>query len=122
MTKTSNPEVMACMWKAGLCANENYMTKTEAAQINDVDIQPGTSQSTSVFYSSKIKTFDEFEYFTSLSCVPAYCFAFIKTLTSIKLPKQITSIKRYAFPQTRIESIEIPDGVLEIGDNAFFNI
>ena len=122
MTKTSNPEVMACMWKAGLCANEDYMTKTEAAQINDVDIQSGTSQTTSIFYNGKIKTFDEFEYFTSLSCVPSYCFAFMNTLTSVKLPKQITSIKNYAFPQTKIKSIEIPDGVLEIGDSAFFNI
>ena len=121
MTKTSNPEAMSCMWQAGLCANENYMTKTEATSIAEIDLQPGTSYSTSIFYKygRSIKTFDEFEYFTLLESVPANLFYNCSSLTSIKLPKNITSIKNSAFGRTSLYTINIPSSVKNIESNAF---
>lgn len=124
MTKTSNPEAMACMWQAGLCANENYMTKTEAGSITEVDLQPGTSQSTSIFYKygSSIKTFDEFEYFTLLESIPLYCFNGCTSLTSIKLPNQIKVINAEAFYGcSALQSITIPDSVEEVNRQSFQN-
>ena len=124
MTKTSNPEAMSCMWQAGLCANEDYMTKAEAGSITEIDLQPGTSYSTSIFYKygSSIKTFDEFEYFTLLESIPTYCFYNCNKLTRIKLPVNIKTLSSFSLAYTTaLKNIEIPDGVTTIGSYAFTN-
>ena len=121
MTSTTNPEVMACMYAAGLAWNETYMTKEEAAAVTDSLIQTGTSNSTSIFYKygRNIKTFDEFEYFTGLTTIPQYCLYYCSSLTSVKLPQQVTSIGRCAFASTRLVTIHIPSNVTSIGERAF---
>jgi hypothetical protein len=119
MTKTSNPEAMACMWQAGLCANENYMTKTEAGSITDIDLMISPSDSIFYKYGKSIKTFDEFEYFTLLESVPAYCFYDCRYLKSIKLPNSIKTIKSYAFYLCVFEEIIIPESVTKI-ESAYF--
>lgn len=123
MTKTSNPEAMSCMWQAGLCANENYMTKTEAGAVTDIDLQPGTTYSTSIFnkYGSNIRNFDEFEYFTLLKTIPISLFSY-HYITSIKIPNSVTLIDKNAFQYcSSLQSITIPDSVVEIKDNAFYS-
>ena len=121
-TSNSNPELMACMYSAGLAANERYMTKEEAAMVTETDLQPGTSYTTSIFYQygSNVKTFDEFEYFVGVSKVPAYCFYRCRSLKSVKLPGNVTSIEKGAFEEcSLLESIELPRNVASIGVNAF---
>ena len=130
MTSVTNPNAMAVMYAAGLAANESYMTYDEAAAVTDSQLQSGTSYSTSIFYThrtyaAQITTFDEFEYFTGLTSVPAYCFPYCTAMESIKLPPQITEISYNAFYRNsssyakKLTSITIPEGVTTIGNYAF---
>lgn len=133
----TNPYVMQAFYKAGLAANENYMTKIECALVTDDDLATVNSQCFwyryigNLMYS--IYSFDEFQYFTNITKVPNYFFYFYANyghrLTSIKFPKGIQSIGAYAFwggDSTLSESmlqfmnsITIPETVTYIGAFAF---
>ena len=115
MTSATNPEVMSIMWQAGLCANETHMTKQEAALVTEMDLM--VNSQTSIFKYKKLKTFDEFEYFTGVAKVPAYLFN-STGLTSIKLPP-VTVIGERAFVGCVLTEIDIPETVISIGDYAF---
>lgn len=125
MTSESNPEVMLIMYNNGLAENPAYMTKDEAEAVTESQLQTGTSNNTSIFYNSPITHFEEFEYFTGLTSVPTRCFNYCNKLGSIKLPSTITEIKSYAFGGINssnppiFTSIEFPDGLTKIEDNAF---
>lgn len=71
-----------------------------------------------VFDRSVIRTFDEAQYFTGIT---SFGFANVcKSLTSIKLPSSVNSIKDEAFMDFfALQSIEIPASVKEIGKKAF---
>ena len=56
----TNPNFMAALYSAGLCANEGYMTKAEAAQVTDT--QWSTFQC-----SSQLTRFDEITNFTNIT-------------------------------------------------------
>lgn len=123
MTKVTNPEVLAIMYANGLCANENYMTRNEAASVADIQFNSGTTASTSIFYNKGIKYFDELEYFTGLTSIPPYCFYGCR-LTNIKFPPNITSIGKMAFANSDnyanyFEEFNIPEGVADIGEKLF---
>ena len=119
MTKVTNPEVLAIMYANGLCANENYMTRNEAASVADIQFNSGTTESTSIFYNKGIKYFDELEYFTGLTSIPPYCFSGCR-LTNIKFPPNITSIGNGAFANGNyFEEFNIPEGVTDIGEHLF---
>lgn len=119
MTKVTNPEVLAIMYANGLCANESYMTRNEAASVADTQFNSGTTGSTSIFYEKGIKYFDELEYFTGLTSIPPYCFSGCR-LTNIKFPPNITSIGKGAFANGNyFEEFNIPEGVADIGEELF---
>ena len=94
MTSTTNPEVMAIMYKAGLAANSTYMTKEEAAAVTELDLVPGDSTS-SIFYNRSFTHFEEFQAFTGVTKIPDYCFnnwvSWGKKIV-IVLPPNITTI------------------------------
>lgn len=95
MTIDSNPEVMAIMWKNGLCASPNYMLKSEAAAVVDSQLMSG-DESTSIFYNKgNIKSFNEFKYFTGITAIPS--FRSCKALASIEIPPSVTTIGNIAF-------------------------
>lgn len=121
MTNITNPEVMTIMYTNGLAANETYMTKDEASIITEVDLQPGTSQSTSIFYGKNIKHFEEFKYFTNLQNIPVYCFSNCILLTTIHLPEQIENIKTSSFNNcSRLNNVIIPTSVISLEGNCFY--
>lgn len=118
MTKVTNPKVLAIMYANGLCANESYMTRTEAASVADVHFNPGIGMN-SIFYRREIRNFDELEYFTGLKSIPPYCF-YGCYLTIIKFPPNITSIGGNAFGGGNFfEEFNIPEGVTDIGEDLF---
>ena len=70
----------------------------EAAAIQEIPTQwfdPGNEFSFGK--APEILSFDEFEYFYSLEYVPTGCFVNSKKLTSIRLPRSVTSINPHAF-------------------------
>ena len=115
--------IVAALYAAGLCSSDKFISKDEAAKVTASDLQPGTSERTSIFSNnSKIKSFDGFQYFTQITEVPEFLFQYSENLASIKLPSRVISIGSNAFFATRsLKSIELPKTLASIGDNAFYS-
>ena len=121
-----NAPIQSLMYSKGFVANELYSLKEEIEAITASELQTGTSATTSIFYAARnnITHFEEFEYFTGVTYIPAHCFSYLTKMTSIKLPNTITDIRNNAFgvntsTNAGIRSIEIPEGVTTIGNSAF---
>ncbi len=56
---------------------------------------------------------------TSGTAIPSYAYNECRSLTTVKLPRELTEIGEKAFYCTSLQSIEIPDGVSSIGASAF---
>mgnify|MGYP003455637508 FL=1 len=66
-----------------------------------------------------ISTFDELQYFTSLTTISNYAFR-CSSLSSTTIPSSVTSIGDFAFYEcNNLTSITIPNGVTLIGGSAF---
>lgn len=102
MTSTSNPELMAICYAQGWAAHSDYMTLKEAQGVTSV----GT-----VFRSSSIGDFHEFQYFTSVTSLVGQAFR-ESTITGITFPDSIVSIGQYAFLRCAgLTSIKLNEGV-----------
>lgn len=116
MAMDTNPEVLTILMEKGLAKGE-YLLKSDAAAITDSDIYiDGTN---SIFTGSEIVHFEEFQYFTGLTTIPAFCFSSCNKLKSIILPENIKTIKLNAFQNTALTTIYIPALVDNIDLRAF---
>lgn len=80
--------VCKTLYDAGLCANENYITKDEARLVTSTDLPK--------FNGHNEFKFDGFQYFTSVDTIPSETFVFgygIATCKSIILPQSLKTIK-----------------------------
>ncbi len=69
-----------------------------------------------------ITTFNEFQYFTNLTEIPAAAFRGCNRLTEVTMPNSIMTIENAAFSGcTQLSSIVIPNSVTQIKANAFNN-
>ena len=85
-------------------------TMAEAAAVDDLEM---------AFYQQNISTFNELQFFTSLTYIPYEAFSY-STIRSVTLPDNIRGIDNYAFNECyQLESISIPDRVSTIGDYVF---
>ena len=76
----------------------------------------------SAFYKSSIVTFDELQYFTSLTSIEQGAFYGCSGLTAVNIPKSVTSIGDGAFKNcSALTSVIIPNSVTSIGKEAFYN-
>ena len=66
-----------------------------------------------------IYSFDEFQYFTSLTDIGSQCFAECENLIEITIPNSIENINFYAFDNTSLSVITIPSSVKFIAMGAF---
>lgn len=104
--------------KSICCRNwdTNYdgeLSYSEAAAVDDIG---------AIFKGDKsIISFPELEYFTSLTSIPAAAFENCTNLWKIRLPNSIKSLGSYAFNNTSLYAIIIPDSVEIISDGSFYN-
>ena len=71
-------------------------------------------------FNSAITSFDEFQYFISLTSIESNAFRGCTNLTSIDLPNSVTSIRHAAFEACNsLISIELPNSVTYIESNPF---
>lgn len=120
MTSTSNKEFMAACYAAGLCANETYMTKEEAAKVTNEDLTNST-------FRRSYKSLEELQYFTGLTEIPndAFNAGNSNYLLKFKIPEGVIRIGDNAFyhnaPASEVyDEIVVPEGVVEIGRRAFW--
>lgn len=75
-----------------------------------------------VFYEHvEITSFDELQYFIGLQSIGEIAFYYCSSLTSVKIPKSVTSIEPAAFMYCKsLTSIEIPKSVSYIGNEVIY--
>lgn len=124
ITDWSNAPIQKALYDAGLVANATYTLKSEAEAITAAQLQPGTSQSTSVFYPQRttIESFNEFHYFTGVTEILSHTFRGCQALTSITLPSTLIDVKSTAFGEcSSLLSMTLPNRVESIGNNIFYD-
>ena len=92
--------------------HDGELSEAEAAAVPDLG---------EVFKSdTTITSFDELQYFTGLTSIGRFAFAYCSGLTSITIPESVTSIGHAAFHScSGLTSITIPGSVTSIGNYAF---
>ena len=117
ITTESNAPIMALMYSKGFAANPNEMMLSEARAVTNSDLGNLLQD----YWKSEI-TFNEFQYFTSITEVPER-FASDSTLAEITLPPSVTTIGDAAFSQyyegNNFRSINGLDNVERIEGSGF---
>ncbi len=92
--------------------NDGELSYEEAAAVSDIGNK---------FYAkTKIKSFDEFQYFTGLTAIDHSAFANCTSLSSIMIPDNIDTLDSEAFYGcTSLKSISLPEGVKWLGERVF---
>lgn len=122
ITDWSNAPIQEALYSAGLVANETYTLKSEAKVITAAQLQPGTTQTTSIFYVQRtnIKSFDEFQYFTGVTKVLQRTFQGCNDMTSITLPNGVTELEDYVFQGcSALTNITLSTSLLKLGSSTF---
>ena len=111
MTIETNPEVLAICYAQGWCANDKYMTASEAAAVTSI----GT-----VFYNNNnIKHFEEFEYFTGVTSLANNAFRNCTNLTTLTIPENVTSLGNDTLRNNGIKSLYIKAKTLSSWGNTY---
>ena len=85
---------------------DGELSMNEAAEVTELG---------QVFRQRGITSFDELQYFTSVTSIDEYAFYECSNLASIKIPGNVTSIGMYAFRYCNsLTSIEIPKSVIKL--------
>ena len=90
-------------------------------ELNEDEAASVTSLGQAFKNNSNIKSFDELRYFTGLTNIMNNEFYNCTKLSSIVIPRNITSIGNYAFFNCGITSLVIPCNVTSIGRGAFLD-
>jgi hypothetical protein len=83
-----DPAVVSLLYQNGLCANELYITKNEAAAVSDGALS---------FQLSSMKSFYGFKYFTNYTIITTNMFNRTESLEGIHLPEGITEMVTNTF-------------------------
>lgn len=105
----SDPKVESICVTTWDTDRDGKLSEAEAAAVTDLG---------GVFQNTVISSFNELYYFTGLTRISPYAFSH-STLTSVKLPENVTSLDNYAFFDcVSLASITIPAKIHSIGQNA----
>ena len=97
--------------------HDGELSKDEAAAVTTLKVGEN-----SVFRdNATITSFDEFQYFTGLTSVEDHAFSSCTNLTSVVVPKDVTTIENAAFSGCSNLSIVLPEGLTSIGNGGFQN-
>lgn len=96
-------------------ANQDYVTKEEAAAFVGEDFNPTGGSTSSIFYAQRnnITNFDEFKYFTGVTAIPANCFYQCVHMKSIIFHTSLTSVGGLAFAATSTTGTTFASEMLE---------
>lgn len=100
--------VCAALYAAGLCANETFITKDEAALITNSEFNAAKSQFSA--QAANIRTFNGFKYFTQVTGLD-YGFFQNSKIEHIEFPPSFTQLGQNCFKGSALKSIVIPEGV-----------
>ena len=90
---------------------DGELSEAEAAIVTDLG---------EVFKGNRtITSFNELQYFTGLTSIRSKAFCDCRSLTSVTIPDNVTSLANGAFWATGLTSITIPNSVTSIGQDAF---
>lgn len=91
---------------------DGELSESEAAAVTSIE---------TVFKeNTEITTFDELQYFTGLTSIDKQAFFGCTNLTSVTIPKSVTSIGNESFGNSGLTNINIPNNVTTIGNYAFY--
>lgn len=117
----TDDRIAKVFYDKGYCANASYITKEEAAAITAEQIQPGTYESSSIFYSLRRSAgldFSGFQYFTGISTIKADMFARLN-FGKLVFPNTITTIEPNGYVYSR--ELELNEGLTTIGNYSIYN-
>lgn len=111
-TSSSNAALIAVARKQGwISSTATQMTQSQAEAVTDIgDVFKGNKDLTS---------FEEFQYFTSVTELKTSAFEDCSNLNKIILPNSIKSLGSFAFEWTKLSTINIPSSVTTISDYCF---
>ena len=113
MTKETNEVVLDICHRSFNTASEEYLTKDEAANINDI----------STYFANEKRSFsfNELKYFTGLTSLTDGAFA-NSNVTAITIPNNVTELGKGVFENcTVLTDVELPNKLLEIPEKCFLN-
>lgn len=116
MTYDENPEVMTVFHNYNLLDNPKYMMRDQAESFTINDFYVGGR---SIFDSSNIKHFNEFEAFTGVTTIKQEMFNKCSNLSELKLPSSVQYIESNAFSYSGLTYIYIPENIKNIDIQAF---
>ena len=94
-------------WDTG---SDEELSYEEAAAVTDFG---------KVFYSKRIKTFNEMQYFTGITTIGESAFCYCNDLGEVTLPEGMTTIEVGAFAWSGLTSIKMPSTLTTIENDAF---
>lgn len=107
-TTTNLPLIQVARQQGWIASTATQMTEGDAARVTEIP--------ESCFENNEeIKSFNEFQYFTSCKNIGVYAFFNCPNMTSIVLPKSIEKIGGASFAYTGLYSFTIPASVISIG-------
>lgn len=107
---------LICVYVLGVDENNDHkLSRKEAALV--------TNLGTHFRNGNDFDSFDELQYFTSLTSIPDYAFENCVSLTTITLPNSVTTIGANAFYGcSQLQTLKMSSKVESIGNQAFGNI
>lgn len=94
--------------------NDGELSYREASRVKTIEGEFFNTE-----YKKVVKTFDEFQYFTSVTYIPYECFAYT-SLKSIVLPNSVISLGALSFAYSlELESISLGENLESIGQHSF---